>query len=96
MDYKANGDGTYTISCTSTGSPPSTVFWTRNKVNMTNSDKYIPSQRVIDGSSSTYDNVLTIKGSYEDAVGDYTCNISNAFWNTSKWKTINGSYFFCD
>ena len=93
MEYNSNGDGTYTITCTTTGAPPTDVVWMRNQHVVTNLDKYIPSQRVIDRASSTYDNVLTIKGSYEDAVGDYSCNISNYLSNTSTHKTIDGINF---
>ena len=92
MEYNSNGDGTYTITCTTTGAPPTDVVWMRNKVDVTNRNKYVPSQRIIDRASSTYDNVLTIKGSYEDAVGDYSCNISNYLSNTSTQKTIDGNY----
>jgi hypothetical protein len=92
MEYSANGDGTYTISCTSTGAPPTDVVWMRNKLDvMTNSDKYIPSQRIVDRASSTYDNELTIIGGYQDAVGDYSCNISNSISYVSAQKAINGN-----
>ena len=91
MEYSANGDGTYTITCTSTGAPPTDVVWMRNNRDVTKSDNYIPSQRIVDRASSTYDNVLTIKGSYEDAVGDYICNVSNYLSYTSTKKTVNGS-----
>ena len=91
MEYNSNGDGTYTITCTSTGAPPTDVVWMRNDLDVTNSDKYIPSQRIVDRASSAYDNVLTIKGSYEDAVGDYICNISNYLSYTSTKKTVDGN-----
>ena len=91
MEYNSNGDGTYTITCTSTGAPPTDVVWMRNDLDVTNSDKYIPSQRIVDRASATYDNVLTIKGSYEDAVGDYICNISNYLSYTSTKKTVDGN-----
>ena len=97
MEYSAVGDGTYSIICTTTGSPPTTVSWMRNGDELTTSvgaGRYTSSQTVIDRPSSTYDNVLTIKGSYEDAVGDYSCDISNSLGATSANKTINGNENF--
>ena len=93
MEYSAVGDGTYTITCTTTGSPPTTASWTRNGIELTTSEekgKYTSSQIVIDRTSSTFDNVLTIKGSYADAVGDYKCNLSNTLGVATANKTING------
>ena len=95
MEYSASGDGTYTITCTSTGSPPTTVSWIRNEYILDLKDseddgKYFASQKVIDRQSSTYDNILTIIGSYGDAVGDYICNISNSLGGDSVGKTIDG------
>ena len=92
MEFSANGDGTYTITCTSTGAPPTEVVWMRNKLDVIiNSDKYFPSQRIVDRASSTFDNELTIKGNYQDAVGNYSCNISNSISYISAQKTINGN-----
>ena len=94
MEYSAVGGGTYSITCTTTGSPPTTVAWMRNGAELTTSEgggRYTSSQTVIDRPSSTFDNVLTIKGSYGDAVGDYSCNISNSLGETSAEKTINGN-----
>ena len=97
MEYAASSDGTYKITCTSTGSPPTFVSWERNQVILTNSksdEKYTFSKTVIDRATSTYDNVLTIKGNFAEAVGDYTCNISNSLGSTTVEKTINGMW--CD
>ena len=58
---------------------------------MINSDKYFPSQRIVDRASSTFDNELTIKGNYQDAVGNYSCNASNSISYISAQKTINGN-----
>ena len=92
MEYSAVGDGTYTITCTTTGSPPTTASWTRNGIELTTSEKgkYTSSQIVIDRTSSTFDNVLTIKGSYADAVGDYSCDIVNSLGLITANKTITG------
>ena len=93
MEYAASGDGTYTITCTSTGSPPTLVSWERNGVILSNSasdEKYKFSKKVIDRATSTYDNVLTVNGNFADAVGNYTCNITNSLGSTTVGKTING------
>ena len=97
MEYSASDDRIYILTCTSTGSPPTNVSWTRNQVNLITSEsqgKYLSSQKVIDRPSSTYDNVLTIKGSYEDAVGDYSCTITNSIGETAAEKTVNGIYMY--
>ena len=98
MEYSASDDGTYILTCTSMGSPPTTVSWTRNQINLATSGsegKYTFSKKVIDKPSTTYDNVLTIKGIYEDAVGDYKCTITNSIGEATAEKTVNGMHIKC-
>ena len=87
MELNVIAVGIYTLTCTSTGSPPTTVTWMRNEVTLSAKEKYTSSQILINRQSSTYDNVLTIKG---DAMGNYTCKISNSRHETLAEKTING------
>ena len=93
MELSVIDDGIYTITCTSTGSPPTTVTWMRNQVTLITSEsdqgKYTSSQIVVDRRLSTYDNILTIKGDDFDALGNYTCNISNSIRETFAKKNID-------
>ena len=90
MEITATAIGIYTLTCTSTGSPPTTVTWIRNQATLSAEGKYTFSQIVINRRFSTYDNVLTIKGDDVDAMGNYICKISNSLYETFAEKTIDG------
>ena len=64
-----------TLTCTSTGGPPTTVTWRKNGVPV-NISLYEKSQRLVDAESATYQSVL-FNNDVTDFVGTFTCEISN-------------------
>ena len=65
----------FTLTCTSTGGPATSVTWTRDGVNVTYDSAHVLTQTVVDtGRSAQYNNTLTVtvlEG------GRYQCTVSN-------------------
>ena len=68
-----------TLTCVSTGSPPTVVEWMKNGQPLTiNGSLHSLSQTVTDRAASTYDNTLTVSETVPGGMaGTYTCNVSN-------------------
>ena len=65
----------FTLICTSTGGPATSVTWMRNGEVLINDNNYnITSQKLIDSRYATYNHILTVTGRL---VGEYECNVSN-------------------
>ena len=66
---------TFTLTCTSTGGPATTVSWTVNNSAVTEDSAHsITSQVLTDAETATYTHTLTVTGRL---VGEYECNVSN-------------------
>ena len=82
-----NDAGLYVIKCTTSGSPPTTVIWTRNSVIIDRNDgMYKPTQALVNRTGTVYENTLIVDGSFEDAIGDYSCTAENSLGIS---KTVN-------
>ena len=79
LKYGVNYQGLYIINCTTSGTPPTKVTWTRNDVIIDNNDgTYKPSQTLVNRIKTVYINVLMVDGSFEDAIGNYSCTVGNS------------------
>ena len=88
------GRDSHTLICVSTGSPATTVSWTKDGAPLT--PGYTVYQTVIDRRASTYSNVLTV--SPEGAAGTYNCTVSNDLGSDSSGVVALGElplYFSC-
>ena len=66
---------TFTLTCTSSGGPATTVSWTINNSAVTeDGNHHITSQILIDPLTATYNHTLVVTGRL---VGEYQCNVSN-------------------
>ena len=66
---------TFTLTCTSTDGPATTVSWTVNNSAVTEDRAYcVTSQVLTDSITATYEHTLTVTGRL---VGEYECNVSN-------------------
>ena len=74
--FSSNSTSMFTLNCTSSDSPPTTVIWNKNGGAL--SDSSASYQTLRDGSSSTYDTLLPIDGSVDELVGTYTCSVLNS------------------
>jgi len=65
----------FTLNCTSTGGPATTVSWTRDGDIVTANNSYINSSQVTDTETATYVHTLRVTGRQ---VGLYRCSVSNS------------------
>ena len=66
---------TFTLTCTSTGGPATTVSWTSNNSSVTEDSAHsITSQVLTDPETATYTHTLMVTGRL---VGKYQCTVSN-------------------
>ncbi len=81
----------FTLICTSTTSPATTVVWTKDGTTLSfEGSPYQHSQVVTNRRSSTYDNILTSNGDPSNAVGRFTCSVRNRFGTRSLSIETNG------
>ena len=64
----------FTLTCTSTGGPATTVTWTRDGATVSYDDDHVLTQTVTVASTSTYITVLTVTGR---ELGSYQCTVAN-------------------
>ena len=65
----------FTLTCTSTGGPATTVTWTRDGDNVTYDRSHVLTRTVLDAMAVRYSNTLTVTGVEG---GRYRCIVSNA------------------
>ena len=64
----------FTLTCTSTGGPVSTVSWRRDGTILSDGSTYNITSQVTDTVTATYTHTLTVTGRL---LGLYQCNVSN-------------------
>ena len=63
----------FTLTCTSTGGPVSTVSWRRDGTMLSDDITYSIASEVTDGTTSTYTHTVRVTGRL---LGEYECNVS--------------------
>ena len=69
---------TNTFTCTSTGGPATNVTWRKDGTALAVDGTYRQTQTVINATTATYQNVLTIAESVSSIYGVYRCTVGNA------------------
>ena len=64
----------FSLTCTSTGGPTTTVNWTRDKSVIDEDGNHIFSQTIVDTETAEYSNTLTVTGR---ELGEYVCTVGN-------------------
>ena len=64
----------FTLTCTSTGGPATTVSWTSNNSAVTEDSAHNITSQITDTTTATYNHTLTVTGRL---VGEYECSASN-------------------
>ena len=77
MSFSLDSPNQFTLTCISTGGPPTTVSWTRDSVNVTKGKVLTV---VNDTKTATSVLSLTVTGRLE---GLYTCSVSNPVSNVT-------------
>ena len=88
----------FTLTCTSTNSPATTVTWMRNGATLLiDGVKNQFYQTVRYRRSFTYQNTLVVDDVIDNVTGNYTCKVNNAFGSYTCSLTIQGnkSYLNC-
>ena len=78
----------FTLNCTSIGSPASVVMWSKDGTLLHITDSYQTTQIMVDGSSATYYNLLTVNSEPQDLLGTYGCSVLNTI-GVSNVETIS-------
>ncbi len=69
----------FTVNCTSTGSPATSVLWTKDgQLISAEEGVYDETQVLFDATTATYFNLLTVYAEPEDILGQYTCSVNNS------------------
>ncbi len=91
--YQRTSSSQFTLICTSTTSPATTVVWTKDETTLSFAGTpYQHSQVVTNRQSSTYDNILTSVGDPASVAGYYNCTVSNRFGASSQGVVVRGEF----
>ena len=63
------------LNCTSTGSPATSVTWSKDGVVLSDSVEY---KILRDGSTATYNNLLSTEAGIDELLGTYACSVLNS------------------
>ena len=80
----------FTLVCNTTSSPPTEVTWMKDGTVITNAAHYHTYQVLLDGSESTYSNLLEVDLGPPGILGEYTCITSNLNGAVSESIIIQG------
>ena len=75
----------FTLTCTSTGGPATTVSWTRGSDTLISNRDHTITTRVTETETATYVHKLTVTGSQE---GSYACSVSNSRTSPAAVSTL--------
>ena len=78
-----------TLTCTSTGGPPTIVSWMVDGAPVNSSLCYEQSQRLVNALEATYENVL-FNDDVANFVGTFTCEVTNARDTVQESLELNG------
>ncbi len=91
--YQSSSSSQFTLICTSTTSPATTVMWTKDGTTLSfDGTPYQHSQVVTNRQFSTYDNVLTSVGDPASVAGYYTCTVSNIIGSSRRGFQVKGQF----
>ena len=82
----------FTLTCTSTGGPATTVSWRRDGTTLSDDSTYSITSQVTDAETATYTHTLTVTGRL---VGEYQCSVSNIRTPSGSTRslTVVGNHF---
>ena len=81
------------LTCTSTGGPPTTVTW-RKDGQPVNQILYEQSQKLVDAERATYENIL-FDDDVASFVESFTYEVSNVRGTTQETTVLNGEEVLC-
>ena len=84
----------FSVTCSSSGSPPTNVTWTKDGEILTLTDNFTTNQYLRDGAMAVYDNILMSSVlEPSQVIGTYACSIDNLISPPAEATlTIQGQY----
>ena len=81
----------FTLNCTSTGSPATTVIWTKDGEQLSMDRVYETFQFLESRLTATYVNHLSVNSGPYGVTGEYNCIVENSLGNTSEITLVTGT-----
>ena len=82
----------FSINCTSSDSPATTVIWAKDGVRLSSYPMY---QILRDGVTATYDNIVEIDADVDELAGTYSCTILNSVGlSNAATLSVQGKAYF--
>ena len=78
----ASNSSAFTLKCTSTNSPATTIILTKDGSTVAES-QYSKCQVLTDGTMATYDSYFNVDADNEDLIGTYSCSVINSAGTSS-------------
>ena len=85
MAFTLINDMEFTLTCNSSGGPPTTVTWTRDSETINNTDIEAAKTELVDGETAQYTHTLTVTGRQ---TGLYTCTVTNKVSSESSTELL--------
>ena len=90
LDTTTDYGSIFTLNCISSGSPASSVTWTKDGVVLSESGTYRMSKILQNGVTSTYFNLLKVDTGPYAITGEYSCEVSNSLGSNTRNVTVRG------
>ena len=78
--FELHGEGTFVLTCISTGGPATTIYWSRNFARLATTNETVIESALAEGETGQYTHTLRVSGRQE---GIYNCTVTNAVSNNS-------------
>ena len=78
---------TFTLTCVTTGGPPTNVIWTRDNIEIDYNSNFTFSRTVTNFTTSTYNNTLTVTGRYPGQYQMTAWNINTELYVENQFAT---------
>ena len=95
LPRRLTSSSAFTLSCTSSESPPTIVTWLKDGVEVVVDGTTIQEAKVIENrATSSYVNMLLINMEPDNLLGSYSCNVNNTLGSSgfSDDLTISGEF----
>ncbi len=92
LDLSSAASLLFTLNCTSSGSPATTVAWRKYGALLSESGVYQISQILYSSTTSTYFNLLAVDVGPYGVIGDYSCEVSNILGSVTRNATFSGQF----
>ena len=90
LDKSVNLANIFTMNCTTSGSPATSVTWRRNDIVLSTGSTYQTTQVLLDRSTAAYTNLLHVNAGPYGIPANYTCVASNLLGSATETTRFTG------